>query len=218
MRKKGSDEFLLNLFPDSAGDGSNGRIRGGNILHQLKAIANDPVADIDYEQQIERWNKYQGLLDKIDKKCDRRVGVRLARNVKHNVKTFTDTATAALAIIALTSLMSVWGSYTINSLYGIVGSAIALGFIGWQSFIRLHHPSIIHFKCSPVLHIDEFAYMRQAIRGIPAVEHDPIVRLPVIEMDIPRAWLGQQGMLRFMESLSDINLEDEESGERKTIS
>jgi hypothetical protein len=37
-------------------------------------------------------------------------------------------------------------------------------------------------------------------------------------MDIPRAWLGQQGMLRFMESLSDINLEDEESGERKTIS
>ena len=218
MRKKGSDEFLLNLFPDSAVDGSNGRIRGGNILHQLKAIANDPVADIDYEQQIERWNKYQGLLDKIDKKCDRRVGVRLARNVKHNVKTFTDTATAALAIIALTSLMSVWGSYTINSLYGIVGSAIALGFIGWQSFIRLHHPSIIHFKCSPVLHIDEFAYMRQAIKGIPAVEHDPIVRLPVIEMDIPRAWLGQQGMLKFMESLSDINLEDEESGERKTIS
>ena len=218
MRKKGSDEFLLNLFPDSAVDGSNGRIRGGNILHQLKAIANDPVADIDYEQQIERWNKYQGLLDKIDKKCDRRVGVRLARNVKHNVKTFTDTATAALAIIALTSLMSVWGSYTINSLYGIVGSAIALGFIGWQSFIRLHHPSIIHFKCSPVLHIDEFAYMRQAIKGIPAVEHDPIVRLPVIEMDIPRAWLGQQGMLRFMESLSDVNLEDEDSRERKTIS
>ena len=218
MRKKGSDEFLLNLFPDSAVDGSNGSIRGGNILHQLMAIANDPVADIDYEQQIERWNKYQGLLDKIDKKCDRRVGVRLARNVKHNVKTFTDTATAALAIIALTSLMSVWGSYTINSLYGIVGSAIALGFIGWQSFIRLHHPSIIHFKCSPVLHIDEFAYMRQAIKGIPAVEHDPIVRLPVIEMDIPRAWLGQQGMLRFMESLSDINLEDEDSGERKTIS
>ena len=209
MRKKGSDEFLLNLFPDSAVDGSNGRIRGGNILHQLKAIANDPVADIDYEQQIERWNKYQGLLDKIDKKCDRRVGVRLARNVKHNVKTFTDTATAALAIIALTSLMSVWGSYTINSLYGIVGSAIALGFIGWQSFIRLHHPSIIHFKCSPVLHIDEFAYMRQAIKGIPAVEHDPIVRLPVIEMDIPRAWLGQQGMLKFMESLDELKLEDD---------
>jgi hypothetical protein len=51
--------------------------------------------------------------------------------------------------------------------------------------------------------------MRQAIKGIPAVEHDPIVSLPVLEMDIPRAWLGQQGMLKFMESLSDLKLEDE---------
>jgi hypothetical protein len=103
-------------------------------------------------------------------------------------------------------------------MYGIIGSAMALGFIGWQSFIRLHHPSIINFSCSPVLHIDEFAYMRQAIKGIPAVEHDPIVRLPVMEMDIPRAWLGQQGMLKFMESLSDLKLEDKgNSGETERI-
>jgi hypothetical protein len=217
MRQKGNDEFLLNLFHDSAIDESNSKTRG-NILQQLKAVANNRVADIDYEQQIDRWNKYQELLDKIDKKCGRRVGVRLARNVKHNVKTFTDTATAALAIVALTSLMSIWGSYTINSLYGILGSAIALSFIGWQSFIRLRHPSIIHFKCSPVLHIDEFAYMRQAIKGIPPVEHDPLVRLASIEMRIPRAWLGQQGMLKFMESLSDIKLEGEDNGERKTLS
>jgi hypothetical protein len=69
------------------------------------------------------------------------------------------------------------------------------------------------------LHIDEFAYMRQAIKGIPAVEHDPIVRLPVIEMDIPRAWLGQQGMLKFMESLNDIKLDDDDgdNGETKRI-
>jgi hypothetical protein len=32
----------------------------------------------------------------------------------------------------------------------------------------------------------------------------------VLEMDIPRAWLGQQGMLKFMESLSDLKLEDDE--------
>ena len=158
-------------------------------------------------------------MDKIDKKCSRHVGVRLSRNVKHNVQTFTVATTAALGIIALTALMSMWGSFTINSLYGIFGSAIALGFIGWQSFIRLYHPSIINFRCSPVLHIDEFAYMRQAIKGIPAVEHDPIVRLPVLEMDIPRAWLGQQGMLKFMQSLSDLKLEDDKgnNGETKRI-
>jgi hypothetical protein len=218
MTKRESDEYHLNLFLDSTIDDSNNSSTvGGNIFRQLKAVASQRVADIDYEQQIDRWNKYQELLDKIDKKCGRRVGVRLARNVKHNVKTFTDTATAALAIIALTALMSMWGSYTINSLYGIIGSAIALGFIGWQSFIRLHRPSIIHFRCSPVLHIDEFAYMRQAIKGIPAVEHDPIIRLPVLEMHIPRAWLGQQGMLKFMESLSDMKLEGGDSSETKRL-
>jgi hypothetical protein len=217
MTKKEGDEPLLNLFIDGAIDDSNSSSIRGNIFRQLKAVASQRVPDIDYQQQIDRWNKYQELLDKIDKKCGRRVGVRLVRNIKHNIKTFTDTATAGLAIIGLTSLMSMWGSYTITSLYGIIGSAIALGFIGWQSFIRIHHPSIIHFKCSPVLHIDEFAYMRQTIKGIPAVEHDPIVRLPAIEMHIPRAWLGQQGMLKFMESLSDIKLEGEESAGTNTL-
>lgn len=211
MTRRGSDEYHLNLFLDNAinDSRSNSSSIGGNFFRQLKAVTSQRVADIDYEQQIARWNQYQELLDKIDKKCSRQVGVRLSRNVKHNVKTFTETTIAALGFIALTALMSMAGSYTTNSIYGIIGSAIALGFIGWQSFIRLRHPSIINFRCSPVLHIDEFAYMRQAIKGIPAVEHDPIVRLPVLEMDIPRAWLGQQGMLKFMESLSDLKLEDE---------
>jgi hypothetical protein len=215
MTRRESDEYHLNLLLDNAIKDSSSSI-GGNIFRQLKAVASQRIADIDYEQQIARWNQYQELLEKIDKKCSRQAGVSLSRNVKHNVKTFTDATTATLGIIALTALMSMWGSFTINSVYGIIGSSIALGFIGWQSFIRLHHPSIINFSCSPVLHIDEFAYMRQAIKGIPAVEHDPIVRLPVLEMDIPRAWLGQQGILKFMESLIDLKLEDERNiGDKK---
>jgi hypothetical protein len=211
MRRKGSgDEYHPHLFLEDVINGGDSSSIGGNIFRQLRAVANQRVDDIDYEQQIERWNQYQELLDKIDKKCSREAGVRLSRNVKHNVKTFTETTIAALGFIGLTALMSMAGSYTMNNIYGIIGSAIALGFIGWQSFIRLHHPSIINFKCSPVLHIDEFAFMRQAIKGIPSVEHDPIVRLPVLEMDIPRTWIGQQGMLKFMESLSNLKLEDDE--------
>jgi hypothetical protein len=213
MRRKGSDdEYHPHLFLEdviNGDDSSSSNSIGGNIFRQLRALASQRVADIDYEQQIARWNQYQELLDKIDKKCSRQAGVRLSRNVKHNVKTFTETAVAALGFIALTALMSMWGSYTMNNIYGIFGSAIALGFIGWQSFIRLYHPSIINFRCSPVLHIDEFAYMRQAIKGIPPVEHDPIVRLPMLNMTIPRAWLGQQGMLR------DKQRERKKDGNRK---
>ena len=220
MTERGSHEYHPNLFlSDVINDCSRNSSIGGKIFRQLEAVASQRVADIDYEQQIARWNEYQELLDKIDKKCSRQAGVRLSRNVKHNLKTFTEVSIAGLGFIALTALTSMVGSFTMNNIYGIIGSAIALGFVGWQSFIRLHHPSIINFKCSPVLHIDEFAYMRQAIKGIPPlVEHDPIVRLPALEMDIPRAWLGQQGMLKFMESLSDLKLQNEEkSGNTERI-
>ncbi|MDQ3872570.1 MAG: hypothetical protein M3258_03050 [Thermoproteota archaeon] len=207
MTKRESDNYHLNLFLDGTINGSTSTTEG-SIFRQLKAVASQKVADMDYEQQIDRWNKYQELLDKVDKKCSRRAGVKLSRNVRHNVKTFTDTVIASLAIIALTALVSLSGSFTIHSIYGVIVSVIALGFIGWQSFIRLHHPSIINFRCSPVLHIDEFAYMRQTIKGIPAVEHDPIVRLPLLEMDIPRPWLGQQNMLKFMETLDELKVEE----------
>jgi hypothetical protein len=185
-------------------DGKDGN---ANILQQLQGVTKQRVDQLDYQQQIERWNRYQALLDGIDKKCGRHVGVRLARNVKHNFRVFTDVSYAGLSIIGIVALMVLWSSFSTNSIYGIIGSITALGFVGWQTLIRLYHPSIIHFKCSPVLHIDEFAYMRQAIKAIPLAEHDPIVRLPVLEMSVSRAWLAQQGMLKFMESLSDIKLE-----------
>jgi hypothetical protein len=216
MMGRGTDGYHPQLFLDDVMNDSSSI--GGNIFRQLKAVASQRVSDIDYEQQIARWNQYQELLDKIDKRCSGQTGVRLSRNVKHNVKTFTETTIAALVFFAMIALMSLAGSYMMNSIYGVFGSAIALGFIGWQSFIRLHHLSIINFRCSPVLHIDEFAYMRQAIKGIPAVKHDPIVRLPILEMDIPRAWLAQQGMLKFMESMSDLKLENKgKSGETERI-
>jgi hypothetical protein len=212
MTRRGSDEYHPQLVIDEVFSDKSSRTGGDNVFRKLRTIASQRVADIDYEQQIERWNQYQELLDKIDKKCSREAGVRLSRNVKHNVKIFTETAVAALGILALISLMSLAGSYTMNNVYGIIGSAIALGFIGWQSFIRVYHPSIIKFKCSPILHIDEFAYMRQAIKGIPPVEHDPIVRLPAVEMAISRRWIGRQGILKLMESLSDLKLEGAGTG------
>src|SRR5215212_8103271 len=103
MTRRASDEYHPNLFLDGA---NNDISIGGNIFRQLKTIASQRVADIDYEQQIDRWNEYQELLDKIDKKCSRGSGVRLSRNVKHNVKTFTETTVGAFGSIAMIALMS----------------------------------------------------------------------------------------------------------------
>jgi hypothetical protein len=213
MRGEQKNDDLKHIF-NICKDGSSGNTNV--LLQQLQNVTEQKVDEIDYQQQIERWNKYQELLDEIGKRCGRDVGVSLARNVKHNIKIFTDVSFPGLAMISSVALISLLGAFSINSIYGIAASAAVLGFVGWQSFIRLHHPSVIHFRCSPVLHIDEFAYMRQAIKGVPPAQHDPIIRLPVLEMSIPRAWLAQQGMLKFMESLSDIKLEEAEKKKEAT--
>ena len=176
---------------------------------------NNNVADkLDYHGQIEKWNKYQNVLDRIEEKCKQTKGdVFLRRNVKHNVRILDDVSVAFLSVIGLTALMIIIGglmetsSTTNNNHYLIVGGIMALAFVGWQIILRLFPPSIIRFSCRPVLHMEEYAYMNKHIQGIPKVARDPVVKLPVIEMQIPRSWLAQQGMLEFMESLKDIKFD-----------
>ncbi|HEX7033070.1 MAG TPA: hypothetical protein VF172_08725 [Nitrososphaera sp.] len=200
------EQKILNHFINV--EDENGRT---NILHQLQTVKEQRVEEIDYQQQIDRWNRYQGILDKIEERCGANTGVRLARNVRHNFNLFTTTSSAALAVVGITGLMALLGAYSLDNVYYAAGGLVALGVAAWQTVIRLHHPSIIHFKCSPVLHIDEFAYIRQAIKAIPPVENDPVVRLPALEMSVSRSWLAQNGMLKFMQNLADIRLDESTS-------
>ncbi len=197
------EQKILNHFIDV--EDENGHT---NILHQLQTITEQKVEEIDYQQQIDRWNRYQEILDKIEERCGANTGVRLDRNVRHNFYLFTATSYAALSVVGITGLMALLGAYSLDNVYYAGGGLAVLGVVAWQAFVRVHHPSIIHFKCSPVLHIDEFAYIRQAIKAVPPVENDPVVRLPLLEMSVSRKWLSQNGMLKFMQSLADIRLDE----------
>src|SRR5919197_408411 len=101
------EQKILNHLVGSDGNGSD----TANIFQQLQTVSEQGVDKIDYQQQIDRWNKYQELLDKIDKKCGSKdvVGVKLARNVKHNFKVFTDVSYAGLSVIGLVALLVLWG-------------------------------------------------------------------------------------------------------------
>lgn len=174
---------------------------------------NNVVDNLDYPGQIERWNKYQSMLDKIEDKCKQTNGdIILRRNVKHNVKILDDVSIAFLSVIGLTALMVVIGglmgsSGNSSNYYLIIGGALSLAFVGWQIILRLFPPSIVQFSCKPALHTEEYAYMNKHIQGIPKVARDPVVKLPTMEMQIPRSWLAQQGMLEFLESLKDVKLD-----------
>lgn len=191
-----------------------------DFMRQGSSNNNDIVADkLDYRSQIERWNKYQNILDKIEEKCKHTKGdVILRRNIKHNVKILDDVSIAFLSVIGLTALMIIVGGLieengsislinNSNNYYAIIGGLLAFAFVGWQIVLRLFPPSIIRFTCRPALHIEEYAYMNKHVRGIPKVTRDPVIRLPPMEMQIPRSWLAQQGLLEFMESLQDIKFD-----------
>lgn len=182
---------------------------GEGVLADLVSIApRKDIPAVDYNQQIERWNSYQQMLDEIDKKCAKTNGdVQLRRNIRHNAKILDDTAAGFLSATGLFALVIGGVGIVSNNLYAVSGAAIALALVGWQAFIRLHQPSLIHFTCKPALHIDQYAYMNKAIKGIRKVQRDPVVNLPKLEMSIPRKWLAQQGMLDFMQTLADIQIE-----------
>src|SRR3712207_9151866 len=75
MTRRGSDEYHPKLFLDDTINGDSNI--GENVFRQLETVAAQKIADIDYELQIERWNQYQALLDKIEKKCSRQAGVKI---------------------------------------------------------------------------------------------------------------------------------------------
>ena len=180
----------------------------------LNAISNaaasqSETAEVDHEIQIERWNAYQDLLDKIEKKCLETNGdVILRRNIKHNVKILGDTEVAILSIIGLVAGVILFAGYFTHDMYRTIGAGIALAFVGWQVLVRIRPPALIHFSCAPALHFEEYAYMNRAIKAIPVVHRDPVVHLARTEMSIPRSWLAQQAMLGFMASLNDVKPDD----------
>jgi hypothetical protein len=179
---------------------------GEGILAELASIARrEDIPAVDYNQKIDQWNSYQALLDKIDGKCSLTKGdVQLRRNIKHNAKIFDYTTAAFLSFTGLVALFMYLEGITSNNTYLVIASLVPLALVGWQAFIRLHPPSFVHFTCRPALHIDEYTFMNKTIKGISKVRRDPVVNLPPLEMSIPRAWLAQQSMLDFMQSLADI--------------
>jgi hypothetical protein len=57
MTRRGSDGYHPNLFLDEVFNDESTSPGGDNVFRQLKTVASQRVADIDYEQQIARWTR-----------------------------------------------------------------------------------------------------------------------------------------------------------------
>src|SRR5690349_5224744 len=85
-------------------------VRQGSSNNNDADKISNAVDKLDYIGQIESWNKYQSILDKIEEKCKRTNGdIILQRNVRHNVKILDDVSIAFLSVMGLTALMVMIG-------------------------------------------------------------------------------------------------------------
>lgn len=161
----------------------------------------------DYIQQIDRWNEYQKLLDKLQTKTRYNPEVTLKTNVKTNMKTWSERSLVFVCccmIMALSTL--VVGLMSRNFVVLGIGAAATI-WVSREVYDRLLPPQNITFRTSPKLHFDELQTARRMVRGIPSMHKDPVVRLPALYMSIPRRWFGQQGIIEFMKGLDDLDWE-----------
>jgi hypothetical protein len=92
-----------------------------------------------------------------------------------------------------------------RNIVGIVLGGATLVYIGKEVYDRFFPPAILSFKTSPKLHFDELSIAQSMVKGVTLPNKDPVVVLPTLQMRIPRRWFGQQGMIDFMSSLSDLD-------------
>lgn len=180
---------------------------------QLEQIAKREIAKEDYQQQIDRWNEYQTVLDSIKEQMQDKRGVALAKNVHSNMENmdaFDHMLTIMLSFIGGVFLTAIGGAILAGVIHSSLSYLIGLPIFAIGVYYLAVNPNLprktLKFSCKPILHIDELTYMNNFIKGIPQREKDPDVKLPEVRMEIPRRWIAQQSMLDVMGQLGKIKL------------
>lgn len=190
-------------------------LQNTGMFEALRKTANEQIAREDYMQQIDRWNDYQKLLDKVNEKTRIHSDVELRRNIKTNIKIWNERSLVLICCgmtMALSAL--VVGLMTQNFVVLAAGAAATIYFAR-EVYNRVLPPQYLTFKTSPKLHFDELATARNIVRGAPSAHKDPVVQLPVLYMKIPRRWFGQHGVIEFMNGLSNIDWDIRENMDRE---
>lgn len=180
---------------------------------QLEQIAKREIPKEDYQQQIDRWNEYQTVLDSIEEQMQDKRGVALAKNVHSNMENmdaFDHMLTIMFSFMGGVFLTALMGSVIADIIHSPLGYLAGVPAFAISVYYLAVNPNLprktLKFSCKPILHIDELTYMNNFIKGIPQREKDPDVKLPVVRMEIPRKWIAQQSMLDVMDQLGKIKL------------
>lgn len=185
-------------------------------IEKLKEIAGQQIPEQDYQQQIDRWNEYQTILDEIenmikDKKLDA-AGVQLRKNIDTSLRREEMEREAARFRALFTIPVPTYFQARAEARRGLFGKksrSVVTENAVQNAVQKQEEPkesADITFTCKPAIHIDEFQYMNRYIKNIPQINKDPIINLPHIEMTIPKAWIAQNSLLDVMNELNNPNI------------
>lgn len=201
------------------------------IVQQVQSIAAENVSAEDFQQQVDRWNRYHASLDVIQRQCEIE-GARFRRRLKTSYSERRERNILqgfAVAMITASIYISIMGYFAINN-YGyniyeprtwdrdmwvwagdIAWWGALMGVLVASQAIRLIWnrgplPEKIKFECKPVIFIDDLYYLRRAVRQMAKEGHDPKIVLPTLTMELSQSWIKQNSLLAIMGTMKDIQI------------
>lgn len=195
------------------------------LIKQVALVAAEKVPEQDFQQQVDRWNRYQEGLDRIERQC-RIENVRFRRRLttsysERRIRNITRLAGLMFLIASTYTLgfgISIAHSFEVNgyayifatpteiaSMGLLMGFLVTLG-LGMHVINSGKLPEKIRFHCAPVINIDDLYYLQRFVIGMQRERHDPKVVLPELTMELPQSWIQQQSLLKVMETMKDIRL------------
>lgn len=185
------------------------------LIEELQKVAAENVPKEDYQQQVDRWNRYQTLLGKVEQQCQLQ-NFRFSRNINSSYRErriLNVKRGAAIGFIAMAAMFIYSGltmsavDVSIETVKGIIGQGGIVG-LGAAVILLISEvgklPETIKFECKPKMFIDDLYYIQRFVHGFAREQHDPEVKLPALTMELPQAWIKQQSLLTAMDSMKGI--------------
>lgn len=184
------------------------------VIQDARSIATENVAKEDYQQQVDRWNRYQEQLDKIQHRCEienfpfeRRLTTSYS---ERRMKAVVQGIGIGLLFATGYCLWLVSDAIINGAVIGngdfMTGAVLSMGTAAVAAALLTTTrklPETIKFACKPVLFIDDRYYLQKFVRGLARERNDPEVVLPALTMELPHSWIKQQSLLKGMETMSD---------------
>lgn len=197
------------------------------LIQNVRKISEENVHEADYEQQINRWNRYLSGLEDVKRACllsDFRFRLNL-KSTYSKQRTQAVMLGLAFGLIAM-SVSSIydivfpnvdvllfrfnqdWTAYAQYAIQSNILFGFSVTLASSILFVTIPRkpPQMVHFEVNPKIFIDDRHFVRYAIRAMEREKNDPSMKLPKLEMNLPSEWIKQQSLLFAMNNFQKTRL------------